>query len=127
MTVWDPPHRLVFGWRQAGFPAGRSTEVSVRFDAVEQGTRVTVEHFGWDAIPQDHAARHGFPLSRVPATARGVVASAAAFAWSAGHHLNRVTVGFGIGKHRPQETTRMSPEPSSGTERLPSGTSSPTS
>jgi uncharacterized protein YndB with AHSA1/START domain len=62
VTVWDPPHRLVFGWRQAGFPAGRSTEVSVRFDAVEQGTRVTVEHSGWDAIPQDHAARHGFPL-----------------------------------------------------------------
>ena len=25
VTVWDPPHRLVFGWRQAGFPAGRST------------------------------------------------------------------------------------------------------
>jgi len=24
---------------------------------------VTVEHFGWDAIPQDHAARHGFPLN----------------------------------------------------------------
>jgi uncharacterized protein YndB with AHSA1/START domain len=63
VTVWDPPHRLVFGWRQAGFPAGQSTEVSVRFEAVAQGTRVTVEHFGWDAIPQEHAARHGFPLS----------------------------------------------------------------
>jgi hypothetical protein len=25
-------------------------------------TRVTVEHRGWDAIPQEHAARHGFPL-----------------------------------------------------------------
>jgi uncharacterized protein YndB with AHSA1/START domain len=63
VTVWDPPHRLVFGWRQSEFPADRSTEVSVRFDAVEQGTRVTVEHFGWDAIPQEHAARHGFPLT----------------------------------------------------------------
>ena len=63
VTVWDPPHRLVFGWRHAGFPAGQSTEVSVRFDAVGQGTRVTVEHVGWDAIPQDNATRHGFPLS----------------------------------------------------------------
>ena len=63
VTVWDPPRRLVFGWRQQGFPAGRSTEVSVRFDPVESGTRVTVEHFGWDAIPQDNAARHGFPLT----------------------------------------------------------------
>jgi hypothetical protein len=24
---------------------------------------VTVEHVGWDAIPQEHAARHGFPLT----------------------------------------------------------------
>ena len=63
MTVWDPPHQLVFGWRQAGFTTDRSTEVRVRFDAVENGTRVTVEHFGWDAVPQDNAARHGFPLS----------------------------------------------------------------
>ena len=59
---WDPPHRLVFGWRQDGFPDDRSTEVAVRFDEVDTGTRVTVEHFGWDAIPQEHAARHGFPL-----------------------------------------------------------------
>ena len=59
---WDPPNRLVFGWRQAGFPPDRATEVAVRFDAVDTGTRVTVEHFGWDAIPQEHAARHGFPL-----------------------------------------------------------------
>ena len=60
---WEPPNRLVFGWRQAGFADDQSTEVSVRFDAVDTGTRVTVEHFGWDAIPQEHAARHGFPLA----------------------------------------------------------------
>ena len=22
-----------------------------------------MEHFGWDGIPQEHAARHGFPLA----------------------------------------------------------------
>jgi uncharacterized protein YndB with AHSA1/START domain len=59
---WSPPTRLVFGWRQAGFPPDRSTEVAVRFDPVGDGTRVTVEHFGWDTIPTDNAARHGFPL-----------------------------------------------------------------
>jgi hypothetical protein len=26
-------------------------------------TRVTVEHFGWDTIPQESAARHTFPLA----------------------------------------------------------------
>ena len=59
---WEPPRRLAFGWRQAGFAEDQSTEVSIRFDPVEGGTRVTVEHFGWDAIPQQHVARHGFPL-----------------------------------------------------------------
>jgi hypothetical protein len=29
---------------------------------VEDETRVTVEHRGWDTIPQEHAARHTFPL-----------------------------------------------------------------
>jgi uncharacterized protein YndB with AHSA1/START domain len=62
VTVWDPPHLLAFGWRQAGFPVGQSTEVVVRFDEVQEGTRVTIEHFGWDAIPREHAALHGFPL-----------------------------------------------------------------
>jgi uncharacterized protein YndB with AHSA1/START domain len=63
VRVWDPPHRLVFGWRQARFEDDQSTEVSVRFEPVDDGTRVTVEHFGWDAIPQEHAARHGIPLA----------------------------------------------------------------
>lgn len=69
VRVWEPPHRLVLSWRQAGFTAGQETELHVRFDEVtEPGpdargqTRVTVEHFGWDAIPPEHAARHGFPL-----------------------------------------------------------------
>ena len=39
------------------------TELHVRFEAVGAQTRVTVEHFGWDAIPAEHAARHGFPLA----------------------------------------------------------------
>jgi uncharacterized protein YndB with AHSA1/START domain len=62
---WEPPSLLVFGWHQAGFPEGRSTEVSVRFDPVDTGTRVTVEHVGWDEIPQQSAARHGFPLGAI--------------------------------------------------------------
>lgn len=62
VQVWDPPSRLVFGWRQATFEPGQATEVAVRFDPVDTGTLVTVEHFGWDSVPQEHAARHGMPL-----------------------------------------------------------------
>src|SRR3546814_12606281 len=39
-----------------------ATEVEIRFEAVGDETRVTVEHRGWDAIQQRHAARHGFEL-----------------------------------------------------------------
>ena len=58
---WSPPHALAFGWRPASVAPAQATEVHVRFEAVGEETRITVEHFGWDAIPRQHAARHGFP------------------------------------------------------------------
>ena len=62
ITVWKPGERLALTWRQATFAPGQSTQLDVRFEAVGEQTRVTVEHRGWDEIPQDHAARHGFEL-----------------------------------------------------------------
>jgi uncharacterized protein YndB with AHSA1/START domain len=61
VRVWSPGEKLVVGWRQATFAPGMDTEVEARFEAVEEGTRVTVEHRGWDSVPQDHVARHTFP------------------------------------------------------------------
>ena len=63
VRVWEPPHRLVVSWRQASFEPDQETELQVRFDPVGEQTRVTVEHHGWDTIPPEHAARHGFPLA----------------------------------------------------------------
>jgi uncharacterized protein YndB with AHSA1/START domain len=65
IRVWDPPRRLVVSWRHASFADDQDTELHVRFEPVDDAgtsTRVTVEHFGWDALPTEHAARHGFPL-----------------------------------------------------------------
>ncbi len=61
VRAWEPPSRLVFGWRQATFAPGQDTEVEVRFEPVGEETRVTVEHRGWDSVPQAHVARHSFP------------------------------------------------------------------
>ena len=61
IRVWEPPSRLVFGWRQATFQPGQDTEVEVSFTPVGEETRVTVEHRGWDTVPQEHVARHTFP------------------------------------------------------------------
>jgi uncharacterized protein YndB with AHSA1/START domain len=70
IRVWDPPHRLVLSWRHASFTADQETELHVRFNEIDDNptggitqTRVTVEHFGWDGIPPENAARHGFPLA----------------------------------------------------------------
>jgi uncharacterized protein YndB with AHSA1/START domain len=71
IRAWEPPSaenegndgRLVFGWRQATFAADQDTEVEVRFEAVGEETRVTVEHRGWDSVPDAHVARHSFPAA----------------------------------------------------------------
>jgi uncharacterized protein YndB with AHSA1/START domain len=63
VRVWEPPHRLVMSWRQAGFTPDQETELHVRFEPAGEQTKVTVEHFGWDTIPAEHVARHGFPLA----------------------------------------------------------------
>ena len=60
VRAWEPPERLVFSWRQANFPPDLHTEVEVRFEAVGEETRVSVEHRGFHNVPEG-AARHGFP------------------------------------------------------------------
>jgi uncharacterized protein YndB with AHSA1/START domain len=57
--VWDPPHRLLFEWRNSNFAPAEKTEVEVRFQPSASGTRVTVVHRGWSALRGDHPARHG--------------------------------------------------------------------
>lgn len=59
VRAWDPPARLVFEMSGRDFGPGERTEVEVRFEAVERGTRVSVEHRGWAAFPPDHPVRHG--------------------------------------------------------------------
>lgn len=46
---WDPPRRLVCTWRP-NHDRPAATEVEVRFHAVPEGTRVTLEHRGWDRL-----------------------------------------------------------------------------
>lgn len=61
ITAWEPGVRVAFSWRQASFTGDQVTHVEVRFEPVGSETRVTVEHHGWDTVPQQHVARHGFP------------------------------------------------------------------
>ena len=61
ITAWEPPHRLAFTWRQAAFPVELTTQVEVVFEAVGDETRVSVDHRGFDRVPEENAARHRLP------------------------------------------------------------------
>lgn len=50
ISEWDPPQRVVFGWRLKDWGEEAATTVSVAFEAVPEGTRVTVDHSGWEAL-----------------------------------------------------------------------------
>lgn len=60
VLTWIPGERLVFEWRQFGFGPNDVTRVDIRFEAVEKGTRVTLEHLGWESIPLANLSRHGW-------------------------------------------------------------------
>lgn len=59
VLAWEPAVRLVFEFRARAFEPGQTTEVEVCFEPEAAGTRVTLEHRGWDALSLDHPARHG--------------------------------------------------------------------
>jgi uncharacterized protein YndB with AHSA1/START domain len=59
VIAWEPPSRLQLEWRGVNFKPHESTVVEVRFEPINDGTHVTVEHRGWSALPPDHPVRHG--------------------------------------------------------------------
>jgi uncharacterized protein YndB with AHSA1/START domain len=46
---WDPPHRLLLAWNVRN-REGELTEVEVRFAPEDGGTRVELEHRGWERV-----------------------------------------------------------------------------
>lgn len=57
VLAWEPPDRLVLRWRVN--PERRPTEVEVRFTPEDGGTRIDLEHRGWDQIG-DAEGRAGY-------------------------------------------------------------------
>jgi len=55
VLVWEPGARLVLRYEDRGHDID-GTEVEVRFEPVEGGTRVTLEHRGWEKVAADIVA-----------------------------------------------------------------------
>ncbi len=59
ILVWEPGKRLVFLIGGRDFAPDEWTEVEIRFERVERGARVSVEHYGFDELGSDHNVWHG--------------------------------------------------------------------
>jgi uncharacterized protein YndB with AHSA1/START domain len=56
VLVWEPGRRLVLRYQDRGHDID-GTEVHLDFEAIDGGTRVTLEHRGWERLAADLAAR----------------------------------------------------------------------
>ena len=50
---WEPGVRLVMTFRNVFLPPDPLTQIEVRFDPIETGTRVTLEHRGLEQLPPE--------------------------------------------------------------------------
>ncbi len=51
VLAWDPPARFVMTW-YPGHDSSEATELEVRFAAEGDGTRVDLEHRGWEILAE---------------------------------------------------------------------------
>jgi uncharacterized protein YndB with AHSA1/START domain len=70
VLAWDPPERFVLSWHPSS--ASRPpTEVEVRFHPMASGTRVELEHRGWERLGEGAAElRGGYQTGWDPTLAR---------------------------------------------------------
>jgi uncharacterized protein YndB with AHSA1/START domain len=60
VLAWEPPQRFAMSWYPGGEPS-QATELEVRFAAEGEGTRVDLEHRGWEILGERAAeARTGY-------------------------------------------------------------------
>jgi hypothetical protein len=55
---WEPPHRVVIAWQVN--PDRLGTEVEVRFTPDGDGTRVELEHRGWESLADGAEMRESY-------------------------------------------------------------------
>jgi SAM-dependent methyltransferase len=67
VVSWKPGELIRLHWRQADWNSGELTEVEMRFEPVDGGTQVTLEHRGWGGLVGDPGELAGWFASQVAA------------------------------------------------------------
>lgn len=58
VLAWEPPSRFAMSWHPGGAPE-KATELEVRFAPEGDGTRVDLEHSGWEILGAEAADTRG--------------------------------------------------------------------
>jgi uncharacterized protein YndB with AHSA1/START domain len=58
VTDWDPPRRFVMSW-YPGSDASEATELEVRFSPKGGGTKVELDHRGWEVLGEQATETRG--------------------------------------------------------------------
>jgi uncharacterized protein YndB with AHSA1/START domain len=59
LTAYEPPHLVAFSWRAPSWD-NITTQVNVRFSADGDGTRIELEHSGWEQDAKTREVRTGY-------------------------------------------------------------------
>lgn len=66
VTAWEPSARVVFSWHP-GRDSATAQEVELRFIGISKGTRVELEHRGWELLGERaEETRDGYDSGWVP-------------------------------------------------------------
>jgi SAM-dependent methyltransferase len=74
VTAWLPGGRLQLEWHPASWEPEHATEIELRFEPTEAGTRVTIEHRGWNRLLGDAGESAGWFAGQVAAPLMRAVA-----------------------------------------------------
>ncbi|AUV84258.1 hypothetical protein C2R22_20995 (plasmid) [Salinigranum rubrum] len=67
VTSWNPGEDLEFEWRPAAWEPASTTEITFRFDSIDGGTRITMEHRGLDELIENRPDMVGWFATEVVA------------------------------------------------------------
>lgn len=65
VLTWEPARGFALAWRHASWNPGVVTEVRLRLEPADGGTKVSYEHLGWDAAIGDPAELAGWFVGQV--------------------------------------------------------------
>jgi len=54
IIAWEPPHALAMSWSDDDWPA--ATELRISLEDVDEGCLVTLDHSGWQRLPEKRRA-----------------------------------------------------------------------